>query len=1186
VRTSRGVSHLEPLEQRKLFAATLISGIRAVVDASGELTITNALPASATLWNPSTTLSQPTSAPPLATALQFLRSHASDLGLDPSDVASPLVSSEYTDSLTGVTHIYLQQQFNGLPVLNANLTVNLLSDGSILSIAGGFVPHIDKFAAKNESAANTVPLLSASLAARVAGVQAALSTSVSSPRLSVTSMTTSGDRLTTLDSPALSLDPIPSRLVYVPDDDGGVQLAWDMVMRTPDGRHWYDLAVGDSSGNVVYANDWTDNATYNVIAFPAKNPDDGASFPNRSVVTDPADPLASPYGWHDTDGVAGAEYTDTRGNNVWAQEDTDANNTGGFRPDGGATLNFDYPLDLTQSPSAYQSAAISNLFYWNNLLHDIHYQYGFTENAGNFQTNNYGRGGVGNDAVQADAQDGSGTSNANFDTPPDGTPGRMQMYLFTSTKPNRDGDLDSQVMIHEYGHGVSTRLTAGPSNSNGLNATQSAGMGEGWSDWWALMLLEKPTDTQYAAYPLGTYSIGQSLTGGGFRRKPYSYDMSIDPLTVDAYGMSGSGGGVSRSIEVHNTGEIWCSALWDMSWLLINKYGYSPNIAAGYNPATGNNKGNQLALRLVMDALKLQPANPSFKQARDAILQADQVLTGGANQLQIWLAFARRGMGYSFVNNSSNGTSVTPAYDIPVFDPYVLSTSLPSSGRSMTPISSVDFTFNQAMDTSSFSIASDVVSFTGPGGTDLLPNISGFSWVNSSTLRISFAATSVFGAYSLRIGPNILAADNGNPMDQDSDGTPGEIPADLFTAAFSYVATMGPDGFGYQAAKYPFENIDLVPGASGVTSILDGADDASAGINLGANSFNFYGTSYTGASRLFVTTNGYVSLGAASSSFTNGQLTNNPSQPTIAPYWDDWITNFYTSAAGANNDQVLYRFDDTTGDNVPDRLVIEWNNVYHAVAQGSGVTFQAILQLNTGTVPGRIIFNYVDLDVGSASNNNGASQTEGIKDTGTQGLNRLVISADSTSTWVGNGKAIAIGIDVDPPAVVSESYDYNIGPSLKLAFNEDVSASLTVSDLVLQNLTDLTTVPANAMALSYDGSTQTATLTFPGFAGGVPADGNYRLTIHSADVTDPPGNPLDGDRGGYIGRDHTFDFFVLAGDANRDRIVDIRDLAILSGNWKGSGTLFSQADFNYDGVVDAKDLGILSRNWQKSLLPP
>jgi hypothetical protein len=187
---------------------------------------------------------------------------------------------------------------------------------------------------------------------------------------------------------------------------------------------------------------------------------------------------------------------------------------------------------------------------------------------------------------------------------------------------------------------------------------------------------------------------------------------------------------------------------------------------------------------------------------------------------------------------------------------------------------------------------------------------------------------------------------------------------------------------------------------------------------------------------------------------------------------------------------------------------------------------------------------------------------------------------------VGNGKAIAIGIDVDPPAVVSESYDYNIGPSLKLAFNEDVSASLTVSDLVLQNLTDLTTVPANAMALSYDGLTQTATLTFPGFAGGVPADGNYRLTIHSADVTDPPGNPLDGDRDGYIGGDHTFDFFVLAGDANRDRIVDIRDLAILSGNWKGSGTLFSQADFNYDGVVDAKDLGILSRNWQKSLLPP
>ena len=61
-------------------------------------------------------------------------------------------------------------------------------------------------------------------------------------------------------------------------------------------------------------------------------------------------------------------------------------------------------------------------------MHDLTYQYGFDEPAGNFQTNNYGNGGLGNDAVKAEAQDGSGLNNANFATPPDGSQPRMQMF--------------------------------------------------------------------------------------------------------------------------------------------------------------------------------------------------------------------------------------------------------------------------------------------------------------------------------------------------------------------------------------------------------------------------------------------------------------------------------------------------------------------------------------------------------------------------------------------------------------------------------------------------------------------------------------------------------------------------------------------------------------------------------------
>jgi hypothetical protein len=190
--------------------------------------------------------------------------------------------------------------------------------------------------------------------------------------------------------------------------------------------------------------------------------------------------------------VAGAEFTITRGNNVRACEDADANNTPGYSPNGGATLDFDFPLDLTQAPSTYQNAAITNLFYWNNLMHDVWYQYGFDDPSGNFQSNNYGRGGAGNDFVNADAQDGSGTNNANFATPPDGSSPRMQMFIWTAANPDRDSDLDNGVIAHEYGHGISNRLVGGPSNTSCLgNAEQ---MGEGWSDYFGLMMTIEPGD--------------------------------------------------------------------------------------------------------------------------------------------------------------------------------------------------------------------------------------------------------------------------------------------------------------------------------------------------------------------------------------------------------------------------------------------------------------------------------------------------------------------------------------------------------------------------------------------------------------------------------------------------------------------------------------------------------------------
>ncbi|HVT79468.1 MAG TPA: M36 family metallopeptidase, partial [Phycisphaerae bacterium] len=300
---------------------------------------------------------QPGSA--LDVARNYLAAHAPDLGLTVQDVLTAAVSSQYTDADTGLTHIYLSQQFGELQVENTSLTVTVTAAGQILNVAGGFYP-----AAADHVIATAAPI-SASLATRGA---AALGLTVGNSL--VISSQPGGEQWTVLSNASLSLDAITARLAYLPTAEG-LRLVWNMPLRTPDNQHWYDLSVDAQTGTALQAFDWVDHATYDVFALPTESPADGS----RSLVTDPHDPAASPFGWHDTNAVAGPEFTDTRGNNVSAQDDTDANNTGGNRPSGGATLNFDFPLDLTQSPSAYQSAAITNLFYWNNICHDIHYKY-------------------------------------------------------------------------------------------------------------------------------------------------------------------------------------------------------------------------------------------------------------------------------------------------------------------------------------------------------------------------------------------------------------------------------------------------------------------------------------------------------------------------------------------------------------------------------------------------------------------------------------------------------------------------------------------------------------------------------------------------------------------------------------------------------------------------------------------
>jgi hypothetical protein len=756
-------------------------------------------------------LTAPRNANAYSIALDYLRRHAQDFGVSQADVGSPIITDLYTSTDTGITHLYLRQSYGGYEISNANVNFNIAADGRIESAGGAFAVLPSGPAQGLGLTGTPLPISSSTALWNAAAALGLASSNVPSSSPGFASVAA---QASTLNVPGLSLDPIPAQMRYLATENG-LQLAWEFVLRTPDQEHWYDTSVDAYSGGQLWTSDWVDHASYNVYPQPVESPLDGS----RSLVVDPADPLASRYGWHDTNGQAGAEFTDTRGNKVYAQEDADGNNTGGFRPDGGASLLFDFPLDLTKTPVNSRSAGITNLFYWNNLLHDIHFNYGFNEAAGNFQQMDYTGLGLGNDAVQADAEDGSDSNNADFASPPDGQAPRMQMYNWTYASPSRDSALESEVIVHEYGHGVSNRLTGGPSNANALNAIQSGGMGEGWSDWWGLMLTMKASDTKLGRYPIGSWLYGQTTSGGGIRRYPYSYDMTIDPLTFSAY---------NSSNEVHDAGEIWCSTLWDLSWRLIDRYGFSSDYDHGYEAANpSRNGGNTLALKLVMDALKLQPANPTFSQARDAILQADQILTGGANQYDIWSAFARRGLGASSSSGSSaNSTIVTQAFDLPTSLQGTLVTSHSPTGTSSSPIDHVDFKFNKPMNPTSFAIADDVASFTGPGGMDLKAGITGFSWPNSQTLRISFAVVSADGLYTLVVGPQILATD-GKAMNQDGDATAGEAIDDRYSASFRYDSSI----LGVAATNPPVNGLSPVPMTALQVHFTKAYDPASIGIN-------------------------------------------------------------------------------------------------------------------------------------------------------------------------------------------------------------------------------------------------------------------------------------------------------------------------------------------------------------------
>ena len=965
------------------------------------------------------------------TALAYVRGQGPSLGLAAPDVADLAVSSAHEGGRSGLTHVYVQQRIGGIDVAEAIVTVAVGRDGRVVHAAGDLVSG-------TAAAARGQSLTAASALARVAAL-----VGEPVPVQTVRGAPVGVQRLTVLGR--VAEQPVAARLVYTRVD--GLRLAWEVMLPSRDAQHVWLVRIDAQSGSEISRVDMVTHdvfpravsyaplvtraagrsadlslvmvtpqttamaGSYTVYAMPTESPLWATPAPPgdaRTAVANPANALASPYGWHDTNGAAGAEYTVTRGNNVYAYTDITNDNVpdAGSSPDGGASLTFNFPLNLANDPSTYRPAAVTNLFYWNNVFHDIAYQHGFTEAAGNFQTNNYGRGGVTfDDAVYAEAQDnssGSGNCNANFWTPTDsgndagsGLGPRPRMQMYTCDDPagaDSDGDLDAGVMVHEYGHGVSNRLTGGSAVVTCLGNTES--MGEGWSDWYGLMLTMKATDTRTTTRPIGNYLVGQTTAGAGIRIHPYSTDVAVNPFTYAS----------SRSYtETHDVGEVWAEILWEPTWDMIDAYGFSPNL---YDAA--GTAGNQVMLHLVTEGMKLQPCSPGYVTGRDAILAADAALYPdparpglGLHYTTLWGGFARRGLGYSASQGSANSMSDNvEAFDVPLPAAQVSVASAPISRLAApggTAAASVQIgnagPTGNVVYTSSLENVTFVPNARPPAPAEAVPPVTG--------------GILVAGGKSAGATPTAPTAPTAGRSDAPSGAASDVALRSGQNGGYSFDDSTEPGG-----PVYAFTSI-----ATTGTAIALGDDASSAALTL-PFAFPFYGTNQTS---LYVNSNGILSFGAGTTSYSNvGIPTGAAPNNFIAPFWDDLAPNL--------GGTIHYK-------TVGSTFVVQFTGVRRYDAGTGSVSFQVILKPS-----GEITVTY------QAVPTTNTSATIGIENaTGALGLQaafneayaapslavrfrpgRAWVTASNGSGTVAPGATAQIGLAFDATGLTEGTYTANL----------------------------------------------------------------------------------------------------------------------------------------------------------------
>ena len=571
-------------------------------------------------------------------ALGHLQTAAAALGFAATQRVEFVPDPHVKETSTGDRVVNLQQQYHGIPVFQMERAVLFDKTGAIQNVTGTSVGLPEGL-----QTLPTVTLESAAIAA--ANFAATPSTyvdewsqaeyeepgtDVSDYRPQVLGKINLPSQPAVLDKGPFG-ESIPAHLVFF--YQGAVtRLGWHFVISSPDLISQYVVIIeADSQAadparlQVLYAqktssevavrgNVWTHN--------PGVNPDrQMVEFPRpvRDYPFEPAPdnlPESFPFAWIDGEGHL------TLGNNTVAVLGNSTNSLPG-------TLNGDALIFDPNEPQGNDQKVL-NIFYFCNFMHDFFYMLGFDEPSGNFQKINLSGTGRAGDPVVARAHAGPVTGTANMLTRADGEQALMNMGLVNGS--NRHTAFDSDVVFHEYTHGVSNRLVGGRLDARALQQAQSKSMGEGWSDYFALTVQNYFLQDERVV--TGSWVVNQP---GGIRSAPYTdeyprtFGQISAPPCIDAQG----------NPRVHTIGEVWCAALMKMNRDLGKAFG-------------NKKRGHLLGWQIVVDGFKLTPANPSFIDARDAILRAleSQRDAGRLSEADFkkarkvaWEAFARFGLG-------------------------------------------------------------------------------------------------------------------------------------------------------------------------------------------------------------------------------------------------------------------------------------------------------------------------------------------------------------------------------------------------------------------------------------------------------------------------------------------------------------------------------------------------------------